>query len=235
MRKHVGHDLLWLPSVSAVVRNDAGELLLGKRADDGRWSVVSGVVDPGEQPATAVVREVREETGVDVEPVRLASVVSHPYTYPNGDRCEYLNLGFECRWLGGTARVNDDESEAVEWFPPDRLPDLDAHARLVIAQALAPAERAYFLPVGAVWDDHADVRRPVAPAPSIVARDRPARGPHPAVDAVVGSPASRVALTRMVAASWGTRAPDRAAPGDLVARCGIAVPDPTGHERGGVR
>ncbi|MFI7488462.1 NUDIX hydrolase [Micromonospora echinaurantiaca] len=153
MRKHVGHDLLWLPSVSAVVRNAAGELLLGQRADDGRWSVVSGFVEPGEQPATAVVREVYEETGLDVEPVRLSSVVSHPHSYPNGDRCEYLNLGFHCRLLGGTARVNDDESLAVRWFPMDALPTLDAHARTVVAHALADKSAAWYLPPGTTWTD----------------------------------------------------------------------------------
>ncbi|MEU4640306.1 NUDIX domain-containing protein [Micromonospora sp. NPDC023814] len=153
IREHVGHSLLWLPSVSAVVRNDAGELLLGKRADDGRWSVVSGVVEPGEQPATAVVREVREETGLHVEPVRLSSVLTHPHTYPNGDRCEYLNLGFECRLLTGTARVNDDESVSVEWFPPHRLPELDRHARLVLAYALGAEQAAWFLPAGTVWTE----------------------------------------------------------------------------------
>ncbi|MFD0783378.1 NUDIX domain-containing protein [Micromonospora azadirachtae] len=158
IRKQIGHDLLWLPSVSAVVRNDAGELLLGKRADDGRWSVVSGIVEPGEQPATAVTREVREETGLEVEPIRLSSVVSHPHTYPNGDRCEYLNLGFECRVLDGDARVNDDESEAVEWFAPDRLPALDAHARLVIEQALGGKAETFYLPAGTAWDDR-DVPR----------------------------------------------------------------------------
>lgn len=153
MRKHVGHDLLWLPSVSAVVRNAAGELLLGQRADDGRWSVVSGFVEPGEQPATAVVREVYEETGLDVEPVRLSSVVSHPHSYPNGDRCEYLNLGFHCRLLGGTARVNDDESLAVRWFPMDALPTLDAHARTVVAHALSDESAAWYLPPGTTWTD----------------------------------------------------------------------------------
>ncbi|MCM0674305.1 NUDIX domain-containing protein [Micromonospora phytophila] len=153
MRKHVGHDLLWLPSVSAVVRNADGELLLGQRADDGRWSVVSGFVEPGEQPATAVVREVREETGLEVEPVRLSSVVSHPHTYPNGDRCEYLNLGFQCRLVGGTAQVNDDESLAVGWFAPDRLPELDRHARLTIAHALGGEAPAWFLPAGAAWTE----------------------------------------------------------------------------------
>ncbi|SCG38950.1 NUDIX hydrolase [Micromonospora halophytica] len=155
MREHIGHDLLWLPSVSAVIRDDVGALLLGKRADDGRWSVVSGFVEPGEQPATAVVREVEEETGLIVEPVRLSSVVSHPHTYPNGDHCELLNLGFHCRLVSGTATVNDDESVAVEWFPPDRLPELDAHARLVIAQALGPASDAWYLPAGTTWNEFA--------------------------------------------------------------------------------
>ncbi len=153
MRKHVGHDLLWLPSVSAVVRNDAGELLLGQRADDGRWSVVSGFVEPGEQPATAVVREVLEETGLEVEPLRLSSAVSHPHTYPNGDHCEYLNLGFHCRLLGGEVRVNDDESLDVRWFPPGQLPDLDEQARLVIRHALGTETSAFFLPVGMLWGE----------------------------------------------------------------------------------
>ncbi|RIV37949.1 NUDIX hydrolase [Micromonospora radicis] len=159
MRKHVGHDLLWLPSVSAVVRNDAGELLLGQRADDGRWSVVSGFVEPGEQPATAVVREVLEETGLEVEPLRLSSAVSHPHTYPNGDHCEYLNLGFHCRPLGGEVRVNDDESLDVRWFPPGRLPDLDEHARLVIRHALGAETSAFFLPAGTLWGAPGELER----------------------------------------------------------------------------
>ncbi|WP_428964323.1 NUDIX hydrolase [Micromonospora fluostatini] len=153
LRTHVGHDLLWLPSVSAVVTNAEGALLLGKRADDGQWSLISGFVEPGEQPATAVVREVEEETGVRVAPERLTSVISHPHTYPNGDRCEYLNLGFRCRLLGGTARVNDDESEAVGWFPLDRLPDLDPQARLVLARALGPDTDVWYLPAGDDWRD----------------------------------------------------------------------------------
>ncbi|MFG3423804.1 NUDIX hydrolase [Micromonospora sp. NPDC049460] len=153
IRERVGHSLLLLPSVSAVIRNDDGELLLGKRADDGRWSVISGVLEPGEQPATAVVREVWEETGLHVEPVRLSSVLNHPHTYPHGDRCEYLNLGFQCRLLGGDARVNDDESVSVEWFSPDRLPELDRHARLVLAHALGAEQAAWFLPAGTVWTE----------------------------------------------------------------------------------
>jgi len=144
LRKFVGHDPLWLPSVSAVVVNDRGEILLGQRVDDGRWSIISGFAEPGEQPATAVVREVFEETGVHVTPDRLSSVLAHPITYPNGDRCLYMNMAFRCTPVGGTARVNDDESVAVAWFQPDRLPPLSEHARLSIDHALAPATQAWF-------------------------------------------------------------------------------------------
>ncbi|MFB9236142.1 NUDIX domain-containing protein [Plantactinospora siamensis] len=144
MRKHVGTELLWLPSVSAVVLNDAGEVLLGQRADDGRWSVISGFVEPDEQPARAVVREVEEETGVLVAPERISSVWSHPHTYPNGDRCRYLNIGFRCRLVGGTARVNDDESTDVRWVPLDRLPAMDEHALLTIEHALNDGPAAWF-------------------------------------------------------------------------------------------
>jgi 8-oxo-dGTP pyrophosphatase MutT (NUDIX family) len=144
LRKHVGTGLLWLPSVSAVVVNEAGEVLLGRRADNGHWALISGVADPGEQPAAAVVREVLEETGVVVVPERIASVRAHPMHYPNGDECEYMNVAFRCRPVRGTARVNDDESLAVQWFAPDALPALSEHDAICVAQALSAGPAAWF-------------------------------------------------------------------------------------------
>jgi 8-oxo-dGTP diphosphatase len=144
LRAFVGHDLLWLPSVSAVVVDDDGGILLGQRADTGHWSVISGFADPGEQPATAAVREVYEETGVRVRPERITSVLAHPLTYPNGDACAYMNVAFRCTPVDGTARVNDDESLAVAWFPPDRLPELDEHGRRCVEYALRPGPAAWF-------------------------------------------------------------------------------------------
>jgi 8-oxo-dGTP pyrophosphatase MutT (NUDIX family) len=66
IRATAGHQLLWLPGVSAVVFDDEGRVLLGQRADNHRWALISGIPDPGEQPAVAIVREVQEETGVRV-------------------------------------------------------------------------------------------------------------------------------------------------------------------------
>jgi 8-oxo-dGTP diphosphatase len=152
LRKHVGHDLLMLPSVSAVVVNDAGEILLAQRADNGSWALVAGAVDPGEQPADAIIREVYEETGVHAVVDRLAGVALHPTTYPNGDVCQYLNVWFRCRVAGGEARVNDDESLAVAWFSLDALPELHAFTRLRIETALRDGAPAWFAQPG----DHHD-------------------------------------------------------------------------------
>ncbi|MEH0938124.1 NUDIX hydrolase [Micromonospora psammae] len=132
LRAHVGHDLLLLPGVSAVVRDDAGRVLLARRSDNGRWSVPAGTIDPGEQPADAVLREVYEETGVRVRVEGVGGVATHPVVYPNGDACEYLNIWFRCQPVGGTARPDGDESTEVGWFAPDDLPELDDWARLRI-------------------------------------------------------------------------------------------------------
>ena len=124
MRAKVGTDLLWMPGVSAVVVGADGKLLLGRRADNGLWAVVSGILEPGEQPAHAVVREALEETGVHVRVDGLASFYSDARTivYENGDRAQYLDLTFACTAIGGQAQVGDDESTEVGWFDPDALP-----------------------------------------------------------------------------------------------------------------
>ncbi|SEE90818.1 NUDIX hydrolase [Ruania alba] len=138
LRRHVGTAPLWLSGVSAVVVDPDGRILLGRRTDTGRWAVVSGILDPGEQPAVAAVREVAEETGIHAEVESLVSVHSgEEITYPNGDRASYLDLTFLCRYRSGQARVGDDESLEVGWFRPDGLPeDLQETSRQRIADAL---------------------------------------------------------------------------------------------------
>jgi hypothetical protein len=62
-----------------------------------------------------------------------------PVTYGNGDTCQYMDITFRCRAVGGEARVNDDESLEVGWFPVDSLPELNEYGLLRIKQALSDA------------------------------------------------------------------------------------------------
>jgi 8-oxo-dGTP pyrophosphatase MutT (NUDIX family) len=146
LRAAVGHDLLLLVGVSAVVRNDRGQVLLELRSDVRRWSLVSGILEPGEQPAAGLLREIREETGIEAEVTDLASVWLMPdVTYPNGDVAQYLDLCFLARHVSGVARVGDDESLDVGWFDLDALPEgLTDSARTRLERALAFDGRTLF-------------------------------------------------------------------------------------------
>ncbi|WP_415952900.1 NUDIX hydrolase [Streptomyces sp. KLOTTS4A1] len=137
IRTSVGHELLFLPGVTALVFDDEGRVLLGRRADTGKWSVIGGIVEPGEQPAACAVREVYEETGVHCVPERVVLVQTlDPITYPNGDRCQFMDITLRCRAVGGEARVNDEESLEVGWFSVDALPQLHEFGAFRIKQAL---------------------------------------------------------------------------------------------------
>ncbi|MGW3492952.1 NUDIX hydrolase [Streptomyces sp. NPDC001020] len=140
LRASAGQQLLWLPGVTAIVFDEDDRVLLGRRADTRRWSVIGGIPDPGEQPAACAVREVYEETAVQcvVERVVLVQALS-PVRYANGDVCQYMDITFRCRAVGGEARVNDDESLEVGWFAVDALPELNEFGMFRIKQALMDA------------------------------------------------------------------------------------------------
>jgi len=136
LRKHIGHSPLWIPAVTAVVmRGD--EILLVRRIDNLAWTPITGIVDPGEQPAVAAVREVAEETGVTVEARSLAWVNAGDLTvHANGDEVYYLDHLFRCRYVSGTAHVADDESVDVAWFSTTDLPTMSLVHQNRIACAL---------------------------------------------------------------------------------------------------
>ena len=145
LRALVGTRELWLPSVTAVVTRDE-EVLLVRRADNGQWAPVTGIVDPREEPAVAARREVLEETGVHATVDRLAAVGAvGPTRYPNGDIASYMDHVFACIWVAGEPYVADDESVDVGWFHLHDLPDLREELRARIDAATSGEDRARFL------------------------------------------------------------------------------------------
>lgn len=124
LRDHVGHDLIVTPGSAAIIRNDAGEVLLQRRADNGLWSLLGGATDPGEAPALTLVREVFEESGLRVRPVRLAGVFGgREWVYPNGDRLEMTVTVFDCAVVGGVLQAHDGESVELRFFAAEALPE----------------------------------------------------------------------------------------------------------------
>ncbi|ALR11214.1 ADP-ribose pyrophosphatase [Mycobacteroides saopaulense] len=135
LRRHIGHAPLWLPGVTGVVIRDE-QVLLVKRADNGAWTAVTGIVDPGENPADCAVREVWEESGVQALPTRLVWVhVSRPIVHVNGDHAQYLDHVFRMDWVSGSPYAADGENVAAQWFDIAAMPDMtaDMHRRIELA------------------------------------------------------------------------------------------------------
>jgi 8-oxo-dGTP pyrophosphatase MutT (NUDIX family) len=144
IRALIGTMPLWLPGVTAVVvRGD--ETLLVRRADNGEWTPVTGIIDPGEEPAVAGVREVLEEAAIVAEAVRLAWVHTiQMVTYGNGDQSQYLDHTFLMRYLSGEPFPADGENTDARWFPLSALPEMSEDFRARIRYALADEPHARF-------------------------------------------------------------------------------------------
>ncbi len=115
-----------IPAVAVILR-DGSERILVQLNHTGQWSLPAGAIEPGETPAHAAVREVREETGLVTRAVRILGVLGGPncrVVYPSGDQVEYVVTAFECRHVSGTLVDETDETAALRWFAPTEMPPL---------------------------------------------------------------------------------------------------------------
>jgi len=137
LREKIGTHPLSLAGVTAVVLRD-GQVLLGRRSDNGWLTPITGIVDPGEEPADAAVRETLEEAGILCRVERLAWVHQIPrIVYDNGDQADYLDLTFRCTWVSGDPYPADGEMTEVGWFDLAALPaEIETGMRRRIEYAL---------------------------------------------------------------------------------------------------
>jgi ADP-ribose pyrophosphatase YjhB (NUDIX family) len=130
-----------VPSVVAIVRNDEGKVLLIHKTDNGLWALPGGGHEIGESLADAVVREVKEETGYDVEVRAITGTYTNPkhvMAYEDGEVRQQFPIAFTADLLGGEARTSS-ESRRVEWIDPADADELEMHPsmRMRLEHALA--------------------------------------------------------------------------------------------------
>lgn len=118
-----------VPAASAVVVDDDGRILLARRRDNQLWTIPGGGMEPGETIAQTAVREVKEETGIDVEVVRLVGLYSDPLhvvEYSDGEVRQQFSICFACRPTTAITATSDETSE-VRYAHPGELESLDMH------------------------------------------------------------------------------------------------------------
>jgi 8-oxo-dGTP diphosphatase len=125
IRARVGNDFLLLPGVTAVI-HDREKFMLARHRHSGLWSLVGGGIEPGEEPADALRREVVEETGAQIQ-IRgiVGAYGGEPMmvTYPNGDQVGYVTVAYDCELLS-VASPDLEELLEIGWFERSTIKSL---------------------------------------------------------------------------------------------------------------
>ncbi len=133
---------------SAFILDPMGErVLLTRRTDNGRWCLPGGAMEAGESLAETCIREVREETGLEVRVLRLVGVYSSPdriVTYPDGNQWQIVSHNFEAEVIGGELSLSNETTE-FGYFTPDEIANMDVmeHHREIISDGLSRQLAAY--------------------------------------------------------------------------------------------
>lgn len=116
-------------AVTAFVLDDQDRVLLIRRTDNSLWAIPGGAQDFGEYIADTVVRETKEETGIDVEVTGLVGIYTNPnhvVEYSDGEVRQQFSICFRALYLGGQPTTSDESSE-VRWVARDELDELPIH------------------------------------------------------------------------------------------------------------
>jgi ADP-ribose pyrophosphatase YjhB (NUDIX family) len=111
------------------VADEHGRILLARRSDNDLWTIPGGAMEPGETIAETAAREVKEETGIDVEVVSLVGSDTDPrhvVEYADGELRQQFSICFACRPVGGATRHSDETTE-VGFFTPEEIQGMDVH------------------------------------------------------------------------------------------------------------
>lgn len=126
IRSKVGHDTIILNFSGACITNEHGQILLQKRSDkEDIWGLPGGALEIGESAEEAAIREVKEETGLNVKVDSFIGLYSKYFNeYPNGDKAQAICYLFKCSILNGDLTIDAKETFDLRFFDKDNLPNL---------------------------------------------------------------------------------------------------------------
>lgn len=126
LRKYVGNEPILTAGVGLFVFNDEDRVLMQLRTDYNSWGFPGGAMELGESFEDVAIRELKEETNLIVDELKLIKVLSGKDTYreyPNGDKLYDITAIFVIKKYHNDLKINDNESKKLEWFKIDNLPE----------------------------------------------------------------------------------------------------------------
>lgn len=142
LREMVGDKKVLLTAACVVLSDREGRVLLQERADSGKWGLPGGLMELDEPIADCAIREVYEETGLNVRLVSFLGVFNNPLMrWRVSDEARVIAFAFTGEIVGGELSVHDDESKSFAWFSKDRLPVLHSVDTVEILNAFFEGKR----------------------------------------------------------------------------------------------
>lgn len=125
IRGKVGHEKIIIVYAGGCIFNENGEVLLQKRADCNKWGFPGGAIELGETPEMAAIREVKEETGLDVDINKLIGIYTDSdVVCVNGDKVHSICIGYEMSIVGGDLVCDKEETLELNFFSLNDMPEL---------------------------------------------------------------------------------------------------------------
>ena len=128
LRKIIGHRKIIHPAARIIIENDQGEILLIRRKDNDQWGLIAGAMEEGENIRDCIIREVKEETGLQIDSLTGIGLSTQPeketVRYPNGDITQYFTVVFYSNQWSGELVQQTVETKEARFFALSQIPSL---------------------------------------------------------------------------------------------------------------